>query len=195
MGVATMKRRAVLRLIALAGVASLAAACQSPVPIAREAPSPTPLPPLPAPTVAPTEITAGPGIRVAIDQDPDTLDPAGQMNPTTSSIVEHLAETLVRLQPDGSVAPGLARKFSQAKDGKSYTFELRPDVEFHDGGTLDAEAAALSLKRFLDPQLRVATRAPFDSNLVDSIAPLDPLTLRINLKDRPRLFLQRLAAA
>jgi peptide/nickel transport system substrate-binding protein len=146
------------------------------------------------PTAAPTEISSVPGVRLAIDQDPDTLDPAGQTNPTTSSIVEHLAETLVRLQPDGTIGPGLAKKFSQSSDGKAYTFELRPDVQFHDGTLLDAEAASLSLKRFLDPQLRVSMRAPFDANLVDSILPVDPLTLRIALKDRSRLFLQKLAA-
>jgi peptide/nickel transport system substrate-binding protein len=133
-------------------------------------------------------------MRLAIDIDPDTLDPAGQTNPTVSSIVDHVAETLVRLQPDGSVGPGLARRFSQSPDGKSFTFELRPFVEFHDGGFLNAEAVTLSLQRFLNPQLRVALRAPFDTNLIDSIVPLDPLTLRISLKDTSRLFLHKLAA-
>src|SRR5262249_7373159 len=134
------------------------------------------------------------GLRLAIDQDPDTLDPAGQTNPIASSIVEHLAETLVRRQPDGTLGPGLARRFTQSPDGKTYTFELRPDVEFHDGSALDAEAAALSLNRFLDARLRVSMRAPFDTNLVAAVTPLDPLTLRITLKDRSRLFLQKLAA-
>jgi peptide/nickel transport system substrate-binding protein len=189
-----MERRAFLRVLGLAGVASLAAACQ----VAEQGPG-VPLPtstsvPAPSPTVAPTEVSAVPGIRLAIDQDPDTLDPAGQTNPIVSSIVEHMAETLVRLQPDGNIGPGLARKFTQSSDGKSYTFELRPDVEFHDGSSLDAEAAAASLRRFLDPQLRVSMRAPFDANLVDSVSPVDPLTLRISLKDRSRLFLQKLAA-
>jgi peptide/nickel transport system substrate-binding protein len=190
-----MNRRALLRLIGLGGLASVTAACQAPAPLQPQpTEAPTPQPTL-APTVVPTEVSiAATGIRLAIDQDPDTLDPAGQTNPTTASIVEHLAETLVRLQPDGTIGPGLARKFTESSDGKSYTFELRPDVEFHDGSSFDAEAAALSLKRFLSPQLRVSMRAPFDSNLVDSIAPLDPLTLRIALSDRSRLFLQKLAA-
>jgi peptide/nickel transport system substrate-binding protein len=65
---------------------------------------------------------------------------------------------------------------------------------FHDGSAFDAQAAAMSLNRFLNPQLRVSMRAPFDSTLVDSIAPVDPLTLRIVLKDRSRLFLEKLAA-
>jgi peptide/nickel transport system substrate-binding protein len=135
-----------------------------------------------------------PGLRLALDLDPDTLDPAGQTNPTISSLVDHLAETLVRLMPDGSIGPGLARKFSATPDGRSYTFELRQDVEFHDGGLLNAEAVKLSLQRFLNPQVRVPLRAPFDANLVDSITAVDPLTLRISLKDTSRLFLQKLAA-
>jgi peptide/nickel transport system substrate-binding protein len=135
-----------------------------------------------------------PGMRLAIDSDPDTLDPAGQTNPTISSIVDHMVETLVRLMPDGSIGPGLARKYSLTPDGRTYTFELRQDVEFHDGGLLNAEAVKLSLQRFLNPLLRVPLRAPFDTNLVDSIVAIDPLALRITLKDTSRLFLHKLAA-
>jgi peptide/nickel transport system substrate-binding protein len=186
-----MRRRAALRVLGLGGFVSLVAACQSAAPNAEAPATPAPTP---APTVGPTEVASLSGIRLALDQDPDTLDPAGQTNPTTSSIVEHMAETLVRLQPDGSVGPGLARKFSQSPDGKTYTFELRPDVEFHDGSTFDAEAAALSFTRFLDPRLRVSMRAPFDTNLVSTVAPVDPLTLRISLREASRLFLQKLAA-
>jgi peptide/nickel transport system substrate-binding protein len=189
-----MKRRAALRVLGVAGLASLAAACQVGVP-SRDAPTapPTTEPTL-VPTVAPTEVAVVPGLRLAIEQDPDTLDPAGQTNPISSSIVEHLAETLVRLQPDGSIAAGLARRFMQSTDGKTFTFELRPDVEFHDGAQLDAEAAAMSLNRLLDPRLRVSMRAPFDTSIVASVTPIDPLTLRITLRDRSRLFLQKLAA-
>ena len=80
-----------LRVQGLAGLASLAVACQANVPRAPEEPA-TSIPlPTPPPTVAPTEVSSASGIRLAIDQDPDTLDPAGQTNPTTSSIVEHLA--------------------------------------------------------------------------------------------------------
>lgn len=189
-----MKRRAVLRVLSLGGLACLVAACQAPVPSASAPPTLAPPTPRPLPTVAPTEVSSAAGLRLAIDQDPDTLDPAGQTNPTASSIVGHLAETLVQLQPDGSLAPGLARKFTESTDGKAIVLELRPDVEFHDGTQLDAEAAAMSLRRFLDPRLRVSMRAPFDASLVGSITPLDPLTLRITLKDRSRLFLKKLAS-
>jgi peptide/nickel transport system substrate-binding protein len=189
-----MKRRAALRVLWLAGLTSLVAACQVGVPVELAPTAPPTIQPTPAPTVAPTDVAVVPGVRLAIDQDPDTLDPAGQTNPISSSIVEHLAETLVRLQPDGTITAGLARKFTPSTDGKTFTFELRPEVVFHDGSQLDAESAALSLNRFLDPRLRVSMRSPFDSNLVTSVVPVDPLTLRITLKERSRLFLQKLAA-
>lgn len=181
-------RREALKAIGLAVAGSLVAACQAPAP-----PAPTPVP-TPIPTVAPTEVAAMPGLRVALELDPDTLDPTGQTHPGVASIVEHMVETLVHLQPDGTIGAGLARKWTQSADGRSYTFELRPDVEFHDGSLLNAEAVKLSLERFLKPDLRVPLRAPFDANLIDSIIPLDPLTLRIGLKDTSRLFLQKLAA-
>ncbi|MBV9899192.1 MAG: ABC transporter substrate-binding protein [Chloroflexi bacterium] len=187
-----MNRRGALRVLGVGGLASLLGACSTVVPPAPVSPpteAPTPLP-----TVAPTEVPTISGLRLAVDQDPDTLDPAGQSNSIASSIVDHMVEPLVRLQPDGTIVPALARKFSQSTDGKTYTFELRTDVEFHDGSQLDAEATAISLQRFLDPNLRVPMRAPFDANLIDGVTPTDPHTLRITLKDRSRLFLQKLAA-
>src|SRR6266700_2147504 len=130
-----MNRRDALRLFGVAMVGSLVAACQPVLPTPTATPTPVPPPP---PTVAPTEVAAMPGMRLAIDSDPDTLDPAGQTNPTVSSIVDHMVETLVRLMPDGSIGSGLARKYSVTPDGRTYTFDLREDVEFHDGGLLNA---------------------------------------------------------
>src|SRR5690349_6214795 len=65
-----MKRRALLRVLGVGGLASLVAACTSALPRADDQPTlaPTPLPP---PTVAPTELPSVTGIRLAIDQDPD----------------------------------------------------------------------------------------------------------------------------
>jgi peptide/nickel transport system substrate-binding protein len=192
---AAMNRRQALRLVGLAAAGGLATACKDLIPPPPPPPIVEPPPPAaPTPTLAPTEVTLATMVRLALDVDPDTLDPAGQTNPTVSSIVDHMAETLVRLQPDGSIVPGLARTVNQSADGKTYTFELRQDAEFHDGGLLNAEAVTLSLQRFLDPRLRVPLRAPFDASLIDNIAPLGPFTVRITLKDTSRLFLQKLAA-
>src|SRR6267143_1919136 len=107
-----MNSRDALSLFGVATVALLVAACQPALPTPMATPTPVP----PPPTVAPTEVAAMPGMRLAIDSDPDTLDPAGQTNPTVSSIVDHMLETLVRLMPDGSIGPGLARKYTLSPD-------------------------------------------------------------------------------
>ncbi|MGI9145225.1 MAG: hypothetical protein ACR2IK_01535, partial [Chloroflexota bacterium] len=81
-----MKRREALRLLAIASVATLGAACQLGPPGPEQQPAtPVPTPVPPPPTAIPPDIAALPALRLAIDLDPDTLDPAGQTNPTVSS--------------------------------------------------------------------------------------------------------------
>jgi peptide/nickel transport system substrate-binding protein len=53
------------------------------------------------------------------------------------------AETLVKLDADGDAEPALATKWQQS--GRTWTFEIRDGVTFHDGTKLDAEAVVRSL--------------------------------------------------
>lgn len=204
---ARISRRAALRTLGLASVGGLAAACQiSPTTLPTTVagpPAPTLTPTATVvPTVAATRVASAvpsvslgvSGARVAIDLDADTLDPAGQTNPTIASIVDHIAETLVRANPDGSLGPGLAQSWTVSTDARTFTFDLRRGVVFHDGSPLTAAAAAASLERFLGAQLRVPLRAPFDPTLVDTVNAVDANTLRVRLKQASRVFLAKLAA-
>jgi peptide/nickel transport system substrate-binding protein len=60
-----------------------------------------------------------------------------------------VAETLVRVEPDGRLVGGLAESWSVADDKLTWRFRIRPGVVFHDGSPMTAEAAAASLKRSL----------------------------------------------
>ncbi|MDT7843534.1 ABC transporter substrate-binding protein [Streptomyces justiciae] len=53
------------------------------------------------------------------------------------------AETLVKLDADGDAEPALATKWQQS--GRTWTFEIRDGVTFHDGSELDAAAVVRSL--------------------------------------------------
>ena len=53
------------------------------------------------------------------------------------------AETLVKLDTEGDARPALATEWQQS--GKTWTFEIRDGVTFHDGTKLDAEAVVRSL--------------------------------------------------
>ena len=64
-------------------------------------------------------------------------------------------------------------------------------MRFHDGSLLTSEAVKQSFERFLNQELRVPLRAPFD--IVTAVVPLGPLKFRIYLKEGSRLFLHKLA--
>jgi peptide/nickel transport system substrate-binding protein len=55
------------------------------------------------------------------------------------------AETLVKLDGDGDALPALATGWQQS--GRTWTFEIRDGVTFHDGTKLDADAVVRSLTR------------------------------------------------
>jgi peptide/nickel transport system substrate-binding protein len=89
---------------------------------------------------------------VAIGSDVDQLDPAlttGGFSPLVSS---QLYDTLVVYQPGTSVPlPGLAESWTVSPDGKTWTFNLRPGIKFHDNTALDAAAVAYNFNRWWDP--------------------------------------------
>jgi ABC-type transport system substrate-binding protein len=55
--------------------------------------------------------------------------------------------SITTLDPAGDVVPGLATSWTYAADGKSVTFQLRPDLKFTDGTPLNAEAVKENLDR------------------------------------------------
>ena len=90
-----------------------------------------------------------------------TLDPAVCYDATGSQRIWNLYETLIFF--DGSstekFAPLLATAVPTLEnggispDGKTYTFHIRPDIKFHEGGNLTSEDIAYSIKRamIVDP--------------------------------------------
>ena len=55
------------------------------------------------------------------------------------------AETLVKLDKEGDALPALATEWQQS--GRTWTFEIRDGVTFHDGTKLDAQAVVRSLTK------------------------------------------------
>jgi hypothetical protein len=73
-------------------------------------------------------------------------------------------ETLVNLDREGRACPGLARAWSAATDGRTWTFELRPGARFHSGAPCDAEAGPVRDRSSTERNLRSgAPRRPATS--------------------------------
>lgn len=60
-------------------------------------------------------------------------------------------ETLVTLD-NGQPAPGLALSWTVSEDQLDYIFTLRPNVKFHDGSALGADAVLENFNRWFDPE-------------------------------------------
>ena len=58
-----------------------------------------------------------------------------------------VAETLVEVDGQGNLQPGLASQWSNSGDGLQWRFTLRPGARFHDGSEVSAEQAAFALQQ------------------------------------------------
>jgi peptide/nickel transport system substrate-binding protein len=90
--------------------------------------------------------------------DPESLDPAYAYDTASSEIILwHVYETLIFFNggSTGTFVPMLATEVPSvanggiSRDGKTYTFKVRPNVKFHDGTTMTAEDVKYSLLRFM----------------------------------------------
>ncbi|WP_405528114.1 ABC transporter substrate-binding protein [Streptomyces canus] len=98
------------------------------------------------------------------------------------------AETLVKLDADGDAQPALATKWQQS--GRTWTFEIRDGVTFHDGTELDADAVVRSLSRAASaaPKPRILDGVELTAKAVDAG------TVTVTTTDEDPLVPQRLSS-
>lgn len=143
---------------------------------------------------------------------PEGFDPSRYTAGTTfNASSQPIFNRLVEFEIGGTkVIPGLAEKWDIAADGLSYTFHLRHGVKFHTtewfkpSREFNADDVLFSLERMLDknhPYNKAVTPAPSyeyadDLGLEKNIAKvekLDPMTVKITLKNVDAAFLADLA--
>lgn len=70
------------------------------------------------------------------------------LDPNQSGVIfqrMNLAETLVEANSDGQLIPNLAAEWTSNESGSVWRFSLRPNVKFHNGSDLNAQAVVNSL--------------------------------------------------
>ncbi|MFN2467804.1 MAG: ABC transporter substrate-binding protein [Gaiellaceae bacterium] len=81
--------------------------------------------------------------------DPTILDPSLASDGETFRVTDQIFEGLTRLRPGTLITePGLATSWKASKDAKTFTFNLRRGVKFHDGTPFDAKAACYNFDRW-----------------------------------------------
>jgi len=130
---------------------------------------------------------------LAIYQQPETLDPYNTNTTMTTAVTKTFYEGLFQFDKDLNIRNVLAESYEVSEDGKVYTFKLRAGVKFHDGTDFNAQAVKANLDRVLDPANRLLRATQF--NRVDHVEVVDPLTVRIVLKEPFGPFINALAHA
>lgn len=92
---------------------------------------------------------------------PLTMDPSNHTAGYTAAVLNSMYECLTKFDYEMKIVPGLAIDWQATNDGKTWTFELRRGVVFHDGEDFTAEAVKKSFERLLDPNNGLATRGRF----------------------------------
>jgi peptide/nickel transport system substrate-binding protein len=179
------------RLVALAAVAALLVlACDN---------KPNPSGSAPA---SPGGSAAGSTLVVGLSAEAESLDPALTYQAAGQTVAFSMFDTLLTVKPDGSLGPGLADAWTIV-DPKTIELKLHSGITFHNGEPFDANAVRFSIYRILDRDpasgdpisddtKKLNSQWVRDYGSVDTIDVVDPLTVRIRLKNPDAALLNAL---
>jgi len=90
-------------------------------------------------------------LRRGIRYEPASLDPHKYNTHYEAAIILDIFEGLTAFGPDGAIVPGLAARWVSSIDGRTWTFTLRPGLQWSDGAPLTADDVVFSFRRLMDP--------------------------------------------
>ncbi len=117
---------------------------------------------------------------VALNQDPDILDPTLSRTYVGRIIFSQMCEKLYDIDESLNIHPQLAAALPTVSDaGKTVTIKLRTGVKFNDGTPFNAEAMKFSLDRHREMK---GSNRRSELESVAAVEVVDPLTVRLRLK-------------
>ncbi|MFE5408569.1 ABC transporter substrate-binding protein [Microbacterium sp. NPDC056569] len=143
-------RRTVRRLLAFAGIGVAGALALSACSVDTSSPDATAAPEweYTAQTAAPSgDIDSFSWVSYS---EPYSLDYAYAFDYADNQVLSNVCESLLRLNPDYTLSPGLAEAFAHPTP-ETWVYTIRDGVTFHDGTPLTAADVVASMNRHLDP--------------------------------------------
>ena len=119
-------------------------------------------------------------LELAVDQSPVGLDPHLATAFSTFAVIGQIYDGLVELDADLQLEPALAESWEVSDDGLTYTFKLRPDIQFHNGRPVTSQDIIYSFDRIMAEE----TGSPIASRFteVESVEAPDDQTVVFHLK-------------
>jgi len=116
-------------------------------------------------------------IGIAIGSEPTTLDPQLRDDGGERVVTDNIFETLMVRDAAGTLGLGLAAAEPVLVDPTTWEVKLREGVTFQNGEPFDAEAAAFSINRVVNPDFNSEQLSYF--NTITGAEAVDVTTLRI----------------
>ncbi len=135
-----------------------------------------------------------------------SLDPQVAYDELSFMAIRLLFDGLLDYDEQGDISPSLARRMPEvSEDGRTFTFQLREGVRFHNGRELTAEDVAWTMHRLLDPDtgspgasfyLAIEGAEAFRKGARDQVSGIqvvDRYTIRFRLTEPDQTFLNLMA--
>ena len=129
-------------------------------------------------------------LRIGLQADPSTLDPAQSAAFVDRVALAPVCDKLIELDARLNYVPQLATEWHWAPDGLALTLKLRAGVVFHDGEAFDAAAVRFNIER---DKTAPYSRRQSELKPVKSVTVIDPLTVRLELSESYAPLLAQLA--
>lgn len=182
-----ISRRRFVELVGAAGVGTALAACFPQAPDASSPSSPS------APGATGTTPKRGGTLTAAIEEDLANSDPHKVAGRADSLLFAYMiAESLVGPDASGQVVPVLAESFTSDSSGKSWLFNLRKGVKFHNGREMTAEDVKWSHDRISDPKSGALQGGLFRQMGLQTTV-VDKYTARVDITNGAGAFLYTMA--
>jgi peptide/nickel transport system substrate-binding protein len=123
---------------------------------------------------------------------PESMDYAYAYDYPINTILSNVCESLLRWNPDLTITPNLAEKFSNPTP-TTWVYDLRSGVTFHDGTPMTADDVVASLKRHIDPNVGSYWNSVYKN--VKSIEKTGPMQVTVTLTQPDSMFNQYMAVS
>ena len=119
-------------------------------------------------------------IRIALSEEPPTLEPCEATSSETGTVVRsNITQPLIEYDPRTSeLGPLLATEWKQTSDS-TWVFTLRDDVKFSDGTAFDSKAAAHSIDRAVNSDLGCDVEGAVFGDVDLKVEATDAVTLTV----------------
>lgn len=126
---------------------------------------------------------------IELSQPPLTFDVAEATDVNSLTAAWQIYDSLLYLNERGAIRPALAESWDISQDGRTYTFNLRPNVFFHNGEPFNGDAVLFSWQR---AQLSETSNAQAWS-AAETVEVVDDLTVVVTTAEPDPFFLTKVA--